>query len=89
VGLQGRTQAGRTGLSLLSGAGLGELVASDEQDYVAKAAALGQDLGRLRGYRESLRGALSSSALCDAPGFGKRFEGACRELWRAWCAKQA
>jgi predicted O-linked N-acetylglucosamine transferase (SPINDLY family) len=88
VTVQGRTQAGRTGASLLAAAGLGELVGADEADYVAKATALAQDLPRLREYRESLRARLAGSALCDGAAFAARFGASCRELWTAWCAKQ-
>jgi predicted O-linked N-acetylglucosamine transferase (SPINDLY family) len=89
ITLRGGSQPGRTGASLLGAAGLPELVAGDEADYVAKAAGLARDLPRLRAYRSSLRETLRGSALCDGAAFGGRFGSACRDLWTAWCAKQA
>ena len=56
----------RISYSNLSNAGLGDLCAQDDDDYVRIAAALAADVPRLRHLRRSLRGALRSSPLGDA-----------------------
>lgn len=67
--LPGRSFSSRVGLGLLSQLGLKELVARDEDDYVARAIAL----GRAPGARQALRGRLADPAcrrrLFDTPAF--------------------
>jgi predicted O-linked N-acetylglucosamine transferase (SPINDLY family) len=65
--------AARVGLSLLSAAGLPELIAHTPEDFVRIASALAQDRARLARYRASLRGQLAASALGDARAFAGRF----------------
>jgi protein O-GlcNAc transferase len=86
VTLQGRTHAGRTGLSILSAAGLADLVAKDEHDYIARAVALASDTPRLKKLHASLRDTVRASPLCDGSAFTRKLEGAYRNIWRAWCA---
>ena len=89
VTLAGRVHAGRVGASLLAAAGLPELVAATEADYVARAAALARDLDRLEALRLGMRDRLAASPLLDRTGFARDFEGALRAMWRDWCARQA
>ncbi len=90
VTLEGTTHAARVGSSLLRCVGLGELVATSVDGYVSIAAALAGDADRRRALREGLRGRLLGSALCDGPGFARRFEALVRGLWRGACeAKRA
>lgn len=84
----GRTFASRHSLSHLSNAGLAELVARDREDYVAKAAALAQDLPRLADLRAGMRERVARSPLCDAPRFASNFQAALRDVWRRWCREQ-
>jgi predicted O-linked N-acetylglucosamine transferase (SPINDLY family) len=86
VTLAGNRHAGRVGVSLLTSAGLPELVANDEDDYVRVATQLAHDPERLSDYRSTLRQRLSASPLCDAASFSRRFESALREAWARWCA---
>jgi predicted O-linked N-acetylglucosamine transferase (SPINDLY family) len=88
VSLAGRTAVGRGGVSILSNVGLPELVAADPEEYVAIAAGLAQDLGRLSELRQGLRGRVQASPLMDGAGFARAVEGAHRRMWRAWCARQ-
>ncbi|MDX1594885.1 MAG: hypothetical protein R3298_11590, partial [Gammaproteobacteria bacterium] len=83
VGLTGDRHAARVGASLLSHAGLTELVAEDEEDFVARAVALAGDRKRLRAYHAELRERLRGSTLCDADGFARQVEAAYREMLRA------
>jgi predicted O-linked N-acetylglucosamine transferase (SPINDLY family) len=87
VTLAGATHAARVGVSLLTNAGASELIAESPEAYVDLAAGLAGDADRLRAYRATLRGRLASSPVCDAPGFARRFDGALRAMWRAYCAR--
>jgi predicted O-linked N-acetylglucosamine transferase (SPINDLY family) len=60
--------SGRTSRSLLLAAGLPQWVAANEQDYVAKAIAVGRDAGTpalLADMRRDMRARLRESAACD------------------------
>jgi predicted O-linked N-acetylglucosamine transferase (SPINDLY family) len=87
VSLAGRTAVGRGGVSILSNVGLPELVAADPEEYMAIAAGLAQDLGRLSELRQGLRGRMEVSPLMDGAGFARAVEGAYRRMWQAWCAQ--
>ena len=76
------------GETILHNAGLPEWIASDEEDYVAKAAAFARDTQRLANLRAGLRGRLLASPLCDAPRFARHFEEAMRGMWQKWCEQQ-
>ncbi|MEZ6242664.1 MAG: tetratricopeptide repeat protein [Phycisphaerales bacterium] len=86
--LAGKTHAGRVGVSLNTTLGLDGFIATTPDEYVSKAVTLAGDAGRLAEVRRGLRTRMSRSPLCDRPGFARRLEGAYRELWRAWCARQ-
>jgi len=81
IGLSGDRHAARVGLSLLSAAGVPELVADTPQDYLAIAAALSEDRDRLAAYRSELRGKLQTSPLMDAKGFVARYEETVKALF--------
>jgi predicted O-linked N-acetylglucosamine transferase (SPINDLY family) len=85
ITLAGATHASRVSASILTAIGAGELISNDESGYIAAAASLAADHGRLNGYRASLRPAMASSPLCDGPGFCARFEDTIRRSWRQWC----
>ena len=86
ITLAGKTHVSRVGVSLLSNAGLPELIALDEEDYVRIAAALAADVPRLSALRAMLREKMSASPLMDAPRFARNVEAAYRGMWREWCA---
>jgi protein O-GlcNAc transferase len=85
ITLAGTTHAGRVGVSLLTQAGLPELITPTPQAYVELAIELANDLPRLQGLRQSLRERLAASALCDAKGFTRALEAAYREMWVKYC----
>jgi protein O-GlcNAc transferase len=81
ISLHGRNGVSRSGLSLLGNLGLGELVASTPEQYVALAIALAGDLSRLERLRSSLRTRFEQSPLRDE----KRFAAEIEKLWHlAW-----
>ncbi len=85
VTLPGTTAISRAGLSLLSNAGLPELVAASEDHYVTIATGLACDLTHLAGLRATLRARMAKSPLMDAPKFARHFEQALRGMWQKWC----
>jgi tetratricopeptide (TPR) repeat protein len=60
--------------SLLSRVGLSDLVTETREDFAAKAAALAADDARRRHLRETLRGAMQQSSLCDGAGMAADME---------------
>jgi predicted O-linked N-acetylglucosamine transferase (SPINDLY family) len=78
-GLAGRQTAGF--LDLL---GLSDLIADGPDAYVAIAAALAQDPGRLAALRAGMRERMRASPLMDGPRFARALEAALRDMWRAW-----
>jgi predicted O-linked N-acetylglucosamine transferase (SPINDLY family) len=81
VTLVGQTASGRAGLSILTAAGMPELVAKSPEEFVAIAARAGE-------YRpEDVRRQFSASSLMDAPRFARNVEAAYRQMWRNWCEK--
>ncbi|MDX2018120.1 MAG: tetratricopeptide repeat protein [Planctomycetota bacterium] len=74
--------AARVGLSLLTAAGLPELVARTPDEFVSIASGLAQDRARILDYRARLRAQLAASPLGDARRFAERFFGAVLTLKR-------
>ncbi|MBI4662156.1 MAG: tetratricopeptide repeat protein [Verrucomicrobia bacterium] len=87
ISLAGPTSLSRGGLSVLTNAGLSELIAHSVDEYVERAVGLAQDLPRLSVLRASLRERLRSSPLMDAPRFARDLENAYRVMWHRWCAQ--
>jgi predicted O-linked N-acetylglucosamine transferase (SPINDLY family) len=87
VTLPGPTFAGRHALSYLARVGLAdELAARDADDYVARAASLASDPGRLADLRVALRDRVVRSPLCDGGRLADALLAAVREAWRTWVA---
>jgi predicted O-linked N-acetylglucosamine transferase (SPINDLY family) len=82
VTLIGDREVARTGLSLLTAAGLGELAAPDAEAYVTIAAGLARDTMALARLRAGLRQRLAASALRDGPGYARHFVAALGALAR-------
>jgi protein O-GlcNAc transferase len=68
--------------SMLHSAGLGDWIAQDNDDYVAKAVAFAADAPRLAALRSSLRATVLASPLCDAPRYARHLEAAFEAMWR-------
>ncbi len=89
VSLVGELPVSRAGLSLLANVGLGELAVSSEDEYVAAAVNLAEDLPRLAELRAALRGRMQKSALLDHARFTLDVEQALRGAWTQWCTGSA
>ncbi len=89
VSLVGSVFLSRAGLSILNAAGLRELAAESEEEYLRIASGLVQDLPRLAALRASMRERLRASLLFDAARHTREIEDCYRQAWRRWCAEQA
>jgi protein O-GlcNAc transferase len=78
---------GRAGVSILSNAGLPELIAQTPEQYERIVLDLASDLRRLAELRAALRQRLQSSLLMDADRLARGIENAYRIMWRNWCEK--
>ena len=87
ITLAGASRAARIGASLLTRAGLPELVAASPDDYVRIAGDLAADLPRLAALRRDLRRRVAASPLVDASRHTRELEQAYRQLWARWCAR--
>lgn len=81
VTLAGRNQVSRMGVSLLSAAGVSELIADSEDAYVDIVRSLVEDRTRLRTYRETLRETVSNSPLVSGPTITADLEAQILGLW--------
>lgn len=85
VTLAGVTHRARAGASLLTRAGLPELIADTPAAYVDIAARLAANRDRLRALRRGLRTQAAASDLCNAARVTGELEAAFRRVWRDWC----
>ncbi len=86
VTLAGTHGFGRSGTSLLNGAGFPDLIASSAREYVDIAAGLARNPQGLVELRATMRERIAESALCDTDAFVRRFEESVMVLWRRQCA---
>ena len=85
--LAGDRHAGRVGVSLLQGLGLGELIAASPDEYRRLANDLARDRNRCTAYRNTLRTRMRNAPLTDAVGFARDIEAAFRTMWHSWCER--
>ncbi len=85
ITLAGTNTLERSGLSLLTAAGLADWVTSSKEDYVARAVSIAEQPQRLSALRSGMRDRLAASSLCDGRRFTAEMEQALRDTWRAWC----
>jgi protein O-GlcNAc transferase len=88
ITLLGSTHRGRLAASVLCQAGLDEMVAKGEDDYIRIAVELAGDRKRLSRLRGGMRGQIADSTLCNGAVFAESVESVYREGWRRWCARQ-
>jgi predicted O-linked N-acetylglucosamine transferase (SPINDLY family) len=84
VTLAGAYHVARVGHSILSRAGLPDLVARDHCEYVRLATGLAVDRDRLRELRWDLRSRMRTSSLMNGQSVAG-IEHEYRRMWRAWC----
>ncbi|HEV3104170.1 MAG TPA: tetratricopeptide repeat protein [Trinickia sp.] len=81
VSRRGDRFIGHLGELVLRTVGLPEWIASDDDDYVAKAVAFASDLPRLAALRAGLRERVERSPLCDAPRLAGHLADAFEQMW--------
>jgi protein O-GlcNAc transferase len=86
ITLAGPTALSREGVSLLTAAGLPELIADSTEAYVRTAVGLAGDRARLEQLRSTLRQRMTSSNLMNGQAFLLDFQAALRRAWHAWAA---
>jgi protein O-GlcNAc transferase len=86
ISLMGERVLGRYGGLFLETVGLPDLVATDVDSYVERAASLAEDPSRLAVIRATLRQRMAASRLCDGPAFARAVEGAYRRMWQSGSA---
>lgn len=84
ITLAGKTHVSRVGVSLLSSAGLPELIAHSQDEYVETAVNLATDLPERARLRSTLRQRMRQSPLMGAERFARNMEGAYRQMWQRW-----
>lgn len=75
----------RTSQSILTLAGVPELVAKTPEEYVFKAVTLARNPQRMRDYRQSLRERMTKSPIMNGAAFSASVEAAYRIIWEKWC----
>ena len=87
VSLAGRGFVGRIGASMLSRAGLADLVANSTDGYVKAARELAEGPDRLASLRAGMRRRIEHSSLSNGRIFASEMERTYRDLWRQWCRR--
>lgn len=88
LALAGERSVSRSAASILGALGLEDWVAGTREEFVGRALARAADGAHLARLRAGLRAQLRASPLMDEAGFARAMEAACREMWRAWCARR-
>ena len=88
VTLAGAHFVSRMGVTILTNAGLPELIAQTPDEYVSIASTLANDWARLKKLRQNLRDKVSSSPLMNQETFARNIEAAYREMWIEWCSRE-
>lgn len=89
VTLEGQHFISRIGVTILTNAGMPELIAKTAEDYVSLAVRLATDREWLRRLRSGMRERVEKSPLMDQQRFARNMEDAYRGMWRIWCEKQS
>jgi protein O-GlcNAc transferase len=84
LGLAGPTFYSRTGLQILTGAGLDDLIASDWDDYVARALAVSSDAASLQALRERAQAGFAGANYRDEIAVTRDLERAYRGMFEIW-----
>lgn len=86
ITLAGELPHARVGVSLLTNAGLADLIAPDPEAYVSIATKLANDSPRRRELRQSLREQMRSSPLMNPTSATRAIERVIRNAWQAWAS---
>ena len=85
ISLRGHTHGSRFGASILTNAGVRELVAENTINYVRRAVQLAESPKLLEAYHMGLRTNMKRSPLMNVEGYMEELETAYREIWENFC----
>ena len=85
ISLRGRTHGSRFGASILTNAGVRELVAENDINYVRRAVQLAETPKLLEAYHTGLRANMKRSPLMNIEGYMEELETAYQEIWENFC----
>ena len=85
VSLRGTSHASRYGATILENAGLPELVAGSDTEYINKAVRIARSLPILKEFHAKLRRAVQKSRLMDGAAYMHDMEELYRKIWRDYC----
>jgi predicted O-linked N-acetylglucosamine transferase (SPINDLY family) len=80
ISLEGSWMGGRVGMAMLEALGHPEWTAATEEEYVAKAVALAEDVDLRRALRAAQREKMRASPLCDYDGVARALEDAFKQM---------
>ncbi len=86
ITLRGRSHGSRYGASILTAAGLPELVAGSSRDYVAKAVQLATNGILLNKLHRELPDMMRNSRLMDGKAYMQDVEAAYKKIWHHYCS---
>ena len=81
ISMRGRTHGARFGASILTNAGVRELIAENDINYVRRAVQLAESPKLIAGYHAGLRANMKQAPLMDAQEYMHGLETAYREIW--------
>lgn len=84
ISLYGRRHSTRFGYSLLMNAGVGELAAATEAEYIEKAVMLAGDKELLAALHEGIPQMVRRSQLMDAAAYMRDLQAAYEDIWHKW-----
>jgi len=88
VTLAGKHFTSRMGVTILTNAGMPELIAQNTEDYISIAVNMASDKDALRKIRQGLRERFADSPVMDREKFAKNMEIAYRQMWKKWLEDQ-
>ena len=92
ISIRGRTHGARFGASILTNAGVRELVVENDINYVRRAVQLAESPKLIEAYHAGLRTNMKRSPLMDIQSYMRALEDAYVEIWKKFCdigAKQS
>lgn len=88
ISLRGRTHGARFGASILTNAGVRELIAESDINYVRRAVQLAESPKLLEAYHMGLRANMKRSPLMNVQGYMEELENLYQEIWEKFCASK-
>lgn len=88
ISLRGRTHGARFGASILTNAGVRELVVENGLNYVRRAVQLAESPSLIEAYHTGLRDNMKRSPLMDMKGYMRELEAAYQHIWQEFCDAQ-